>query len=384
MACVRKRRGKWVLDFRDQEGNRRWETFRTRQEADDALSARLKQLRTGSYVPPREVPTFEEIAKDWLATKSDRRVSTVSQWEVHIDLHLNPALGKLRLDRIRVADFDRFKADRLAAGLKPQTVNKLLTTAAAIFQYANRCEVVEKNPAAVVERCRTNAGELTDLDADTDSMSGAAIDPDNVLSPEEAGKLIRAAEPGFYQTYLLAAVLTGARVGELTALRWSDVDLDGAELRIRRGITWARRRGSEGRGEARFYPPKTRSSRRSIDLAPELVAQLRRWKLACPPSDDGLVFPSDSGKPRHRSVIATKGLAPALAAADLKSVNLHSLRHTYASTLIMDGHNVTEVAAKLGHNSPDVTLRVYSHWWNGRSKTRAGAAVAARVFGETR
>jgi hypothetical protein len=56
MACVRKRRGRYVVDFRDDDGRRRWETYDTRKEADAALSKRVKELHTGTYKPPKDIP----------------------------------------------------------------------------------------------------------------------------------------------------------------------------------------------------------------------------------------------------------------------------------------------------------------------------------------
>ena len=219
------------------------------------------------------------------------------------------------------------------------------------------------------------------LGADEDAPQETSIDPEDVLSADEVAQLIAAARPGFYQTFFLTAVLTGARVGELTALTWDDVDLDGAKLQIKRTVSWAKARGTTGRAKPHFYPPKTASSRRSIPMSAELVSSLRRWKLACPPSALNLVFPNTEGTPRHRSTIAYDGLRPALKRAGLRPVTIHSLRHTFASGLIMQGRRITEVAHLLGHSKPDVTLRVYSHWFKD-TKTDAVASWAKAVCGK--
>ena len=92
------------------------------------------------------VMTFEKATKV--------RVGTLAQYQVHLDLHLVPALGKHRVDRLRVKHLEVFCRDRRTAGLAPQTVNKLLTTAAAVFAYAMRHQYIEFNPAEVVERER--------------------------------------------------------------------------------------------------------------------------------------------------------------------------------------------------------------------------------------
>jgi integrase len=113
-------------------------------------------------------------------------------------------------------------------------------------------------------------------------------------------------------------------------------------------------------------------------MSSELVSALRRWKLACPPSALDLVFPNVEGTPRHRSTIAHDGLLPALEGAELRRVTIHSLRHTFASALIIQGYPVTQVAYLLGHSSPSITLSVYSHWFKD-VKTDAMAGLAKMV-----
>ena len=103
-----------------------------------------------------------------------------------------------------------------------------------------------------------------------------------MLSPDEVARLVAHAERGFYEAYLLTAALTGARVGELTGLRWDDVDFTAGTITTRRNVSWAKPRGSTERARARFYEPKTAHSRRAIPMAPELASVLKRWKLACP------------------------------------------------------------------------------------------------------
>jgi integrase len=233
--------------------------------------------------------------------------------------------------------------------------------------------VTDRNPAAVAERLRTTSGEITD-DSDIDSLG-------YVPAPEEAWRLIENAEPGLFQSYFLTAVLTGARQEELLAHGWADVDLDGPTIKIRRAISWARTRSErETVKGARFFEPKTRSSKRTIPIPRDLAAALKRWKLACPIGTLDLVFPMADGSPMHRKVLYDYGLLPALKRAKLPHFTIHALRHTFASTLAMQGKPVTEVAALLGHSSPVVSLRVYSHWFKNM-KTTSTEDVAAAVFG---
>jgi integrase len=308
-------------------------------------------------------------------------VSSQAGWQVHLDKHILPALGTRRIDQIGVADVDAFRDERRVSGLKPQSVNKLLVTLGAVFTCAQRREWVSRNPAAVAERCRLNAGEVSMERTHTDTEdTGDSVNPEEVLSPAEAATLIDTAPAGFDQTYILTAVLTGARVGELTALTWDDVDFEAGRLSIRRSASWAKLRGETG-SKPRFYEPKTKAGKRTIELAPELLSALKRWKLACPNGPLNLVFPTDDGGLKHRSVLAHHVLRPALRAAGLRQVTLHSLRHTCASALILGGTDCLEVAKFLGHSNPTVTLSVYSHWFNQRKTVSTMSSVAGAVFG---
>ena len=359
MACVRKRRGRWVVDFRDRDGNRRWESYRTRKEADEALSGRVRELKRGTYRPPTEIPTFEKVALGWLATKTDRRPASVGQWECHVHSHLIPAFGPTRLDQLAVADVEWFRDSKRTDGLGPATVNKILTTGSAVYKFVARHNLAERNPFAVAERARIDAGEV---------------------QPQEAYRLIQHAEPGLHRTLLMTAILTGARVGELTGLTWSDLDLDAGKLWIRRSLSWSKTRDEGKEPRPRFFEPKTKASRRTIPLPAELVSVLKLWKLQCPPGPLNLVFPTPNGGPLHRKSVHGKTLGPALARAKLRHVTTHSLRHSFASALIMQGTPITEVSHLLGHLSPQVTLTVYSHWFK-ELKTASVETLAKTVLG---
>ena len=377
MACVKYRRGKWVADWRDDTGRRYWRTFDAQEDANIFLGKVTEKLKRGTFQRPAEVPTFGRLAADWLADRAPRvRVATYAQYQTHIELHLVPALGDVRVDQLRVKHLEALRDDRLGrGGLAPQTVNKVLTTAAAVFDYAGRHEYIERNPADFVARCRRHTEEV-DADGSDDGagVEEGQADPAKVLSIEQARKMVEHAEPGLYQTLLLVTVLTGARIGEVTALRWSDVDLGAGKLTIRRSVSWAKPRGQKTT-EPKFYKPKTTAGARTLPLLPELAAALKRWKLASPPNPSGLLFATADGKPKHRSTITHEGLRPALTAAELPTVGLHSFRHTFASTLLMAGRTPAEVAKLCGHRGPDVTTRVYAHWLRGDQHAEALAAL---------
>jgi integrase len=280
-----------------------------------------------------------------------------------LDKHILPRIGASRLDRITVGSVEKLRDDLRADGYAARTINTIIRIVGAVFRAAIRRGEAINNPVDKVERAFMAARELG-RGEDEGGSNDEPTCPEVILSPVEIRAMLNAASPGLYRTLFTTAALTGARSGELFALRWSDIEIpkDGAAyLFIRRTVSWARIKGELIR--PRFYPPKTKAGLRKIPIPAELAAMLRVWKLQCPATADELVFPASNGQPIRRSNALRYGLWSALRRAGLRRVNMHSLRHSFASALIMGGAAVTEVQSLLGHASPAITLRIYSHWF---------------------
>jgi len=382
MACVRRRRGRWVADFRDSRGRRHWETYPTKKKAEDALADVQVGIKGGTYCDPAMLPTFEKVGADWLAVKQDHPASSVQFWTTQVERHFLPAFGHLRIDQVMARDIERFRnAKRDGTDgherLQRSTINQLLQTLAAILEYAVAHKYLPGNPAKQVERVKAKRRA---------GVAGQAVDPQEVLTAEQAGAVIEAADPGLYRTFITTALHTGARVGELLALSWEHLDLEGGTMRIERSLSWVR--GKErgyGKATPLFGPPKTDSSYRTLDLAPDLVHELKAWRLRSPYSrEEDLLFPNSLGKPLHRAFLH-KGLQLAIGKASragttlLPHVSVHGLRHTFASLMIQLGKPVSQVSQILGHKNPDLTLKVYTHWFKGASSASAMADLAAAI-----
>jgi integrase len=369
------------------------ETFDSR---DAALSRQAEiegQVKRNTYLPPKARPTVTKVAEAWLANKRQRWPATVAGWEYHVYRHIEPRIGEVRIDLVEPSDVERFRDSMLRADepLAPVTINKILTTLTAIFKLAMRDypNLVKRNPAALADRLRPRASDelrSTDESSDDDPLS---ISEKEVPTPEEAGRFIASVPAGLFRTWLATAVLTGMRSSEFLALHWRHVDLNGSvpskvvgpKIMVRRVVSWVRTREDGDRPNApRFFPPKTKASRRDIPIPSPLVEALRAWRRDCP-TPLGLVFPRPGGTTvMHRKILYDQGLLPAIKAARLRHFTIHSLRHSFASSLAAAGRPPTEIAGYLGHSSADVTLRVYSHWF---PKDRTGAIEqhAARVLG---
>ena len=188
------------------------------------------------------------------------------------------------------------------------------------------------------------------------------VDPARVLITAEAVRLLDRAE-GMFRTMLLLALRTGIRQGELLALTWGDIDLTAQRLHVRRSV----REGVVGE-------PKTRHSIRMVPLDATLVRELKRWKLACPPTDGRLVFSSASGghvpapglSRQLRGLIGRCGFER----PEVPAFRWHDLRHTFASHALASGMTLVEVSRLLGHSSPTVTATVHAHALPDRESER--------------
>jgi hypothetical protein len=135
----RGRPGRWLLDFYDQDGKRRRETYATQKEAKAALADRAKEVKESTYRAPAEVPTLQTVAGSWLTSKSVEglRPSTIAGLENHVHDHILPAIGAKRIDLVTLADVESLRRDLVAEKkLAPRTVNKALAGLKAIFAYA--------------------------------------------------------------------------------------------------------------------------------------------------------------------------------------------------------------------------------------------------------
>ncbi len=205
------------------------------------------------------------------------------------------------------------------------------------MRYAVRHRYISNNPFIDADRPRGSQGE-------SDKQ------PIRILNPEEINGLLEATENHKYRTLFRLAIMSGARQGELLGLKWSDVDWENSQIHIQRTYN-----------NQAWYKTKTKTSNRKIDLGPSMMAELKEWRLACPPNRLDLIFPNRAGQPINHNNLVKRYFEPALKKAGIEKIRFHDLRHTYASLLIEQGENIKYIQSQLGHSSPTVTLDVYAH-----------------------
>jgi integrase len=376
MAAVYKVGKKWRADWTDNGGIRHRQRFQTKGEADEYLDGIRSQLKEGTYVAPKNIPTFGALADSWIAGRiaqsktpgAGYRPSSLAQWQTHIE-HMKACFGEdAKVNGIDAAAIERaigklrLSKKQGGRGLSVKTVAKVLTTMSRILKFGirNRCGI-QTDPTKLIEKVKENSGEQTETGERLNVLH--EVTQQEVLTPEEAKRVILAAKPGLYRTIIQTAIYTGARISELLALRWQDVKLERGVIEIRRSVSTARVKGEIAQEKHRWFDPKTRQGVRDIPIPPQLVSALTEWKEKGSMGRLNLVFCNEFGEPCDRTGIGRYGLTPALKQARIdKAVSMHGLRHTYASMLILLKRPITEVSRYLGHADVSITMRVYAHF----------------------
>jgi len=350
MACIAKRRDRWVIDAYDQHGKRYRKTLpagTTKGKAKEILREVEEKIERRMFAHEKKIPTFSEVAKGWLEHKKPNvRITTWEMYSGHLKHHFND-LDRIRIDMISTTTVEKWIAKRQTDGMCIGMLRKIIVTFNQIMAYAVRHKMIDSNPVRDAERPRRNMDDV---------VKGNIA----VLAPEQIRALLEATPNQKHRTLFLTAIMTGARLGEILGLRWSDVDFEKKQIHIRRTFN-----------HERFFTPKTKGSIRSIDLAPMMVLELRKWKLVSGGNNDKLVFPSEVGSPIGPQNLTRRYFKPALKVAGLPEIRFHDLRHTYASLLIEQGENIKYISSQLGHASTTITLDVYSHLMKSENQAAA-------------
>ncbi len=330
--------------------------FRRAAEREAALSGRR---RTDQSVVDVANLHIAQLA----AGSGDVKPNTIRDYRSYVRVHIQPFFRDVRIEDVSIADIERFiSSQRETKGLSSSTVSNHVNFLHSVFAHAMRHEIVDRNPVALARkpRVRSKRRDFT------------------FLTVEEVGKVIDA-YPLDHLTRLdrvvvLTAAMTGLRQGELIALRWNDIDFDGAQLNVRASIS----RGIAG-------TPKSAGSIRTVPLAQRVALSLEEHrKRTSYGADSDLVFchphtgnPYDPSKMRERfyDAMGRAGLGEKVG-LNGGGITFHSLRHTFGTHVASAGAPLVAIKEWMGHADIQTTM-IYAKWSKDRT---AEARILARAF----
>lgn len=336
-----------------------------RRVAERKLNSMLTEVEEGRTAATRATVSY--LMTEWLRFQESQGLSstTIGSRISYIDNRITPALGNIALADLTARHLDEFYA-HLSGELSARSIHHIHATIHRALAQAMKWGWLEHNVAdrASPPRVTTEKFHSVELDVLAKILGEA-----------------RRRDPRVERMIVLAA-LTGVRRGELCGLRWSDCDVEGSALTIRRAVKWSARRGIE------VGPTKIHAERSiSLDaLAVEVLRQQIASNMEISTAtgldlpEDPYLFPGpDLATPLNPDRI-TGAFRRAAAAIGHRDLHFHSLRHFSASQLIAAGVDIRTVSGRLGHSDPSVTLRVYAHVLE--AKDREAAEIMGRLLGK--
>lgn len=371
---VSKNKFKFVFELGRGSGKRKRQTFIFDggiRAAEREFARMLLELEKSSHLSPDKI-TVESYLKTWIEThKISER--TRQRYEGIIISRIIPKIGGLQLKKLSPLDIKKMYIEILKDGRLDGKPGDLSNGSLKYIHVVLRCALkwamidtlISSNPADAVQAPRI----------DTDDEFYESKEQAKCFTKSEVADLLGVIKDPQFYTLVFVDTRTGLRRGELLALKWQDIDLKNSTLSVKQSIAYTKAKGTY------FKPPKTKKSRRTIEISKEVIEILKlhkkkqdqmKMRYRTTYQDNGLVFCQANGSPMHPDT-PTKWFLRLLKKTDLPQLNFHCLRHTHASLLLEAANTNPEITLKmiserLGHSSIGVTMDIYGHLMPGMQR----------------
>lgn len=294
----------------------------------------LDRVNEAAKLPPKSGITLETFVKEWRPNVAvNLKSSTTRAAESHLRAHILPKLGSLTLTEINTKTVQGFVA-YLATGRSRKTVENVLLTLSSILRTAKAWDYA------------CGRFSLTDITMPREGVKKEQ----RCFTDEEVGKILAASSEPF-GTILAVTAFLGLRIGEVLALRLSDLDFPRKIIRVRQSIDAATRLPQT---------VKSQASSADVPMPSQLEARLRKH-LQTHNGKTDLLFVNRRGRPFSANKLREKVLHPLLVRLGILRGGFHSMRHGASSALLADGATPAVVQKQLRHSDPRITLGIYGH-----------------------
>lgn len=342
---LEKARNKYCASIFDPDGNRLRKRFDNKEDAKQWLIDIKAQFARHEYIAPNNI-TLGEWIMEWLTTfKQNLRDKSKLQY-LQTSVKLAP-IANIPLQKMTPLIAQKFLNDLpadMASSSKKKVYQLLFTTA----KKARNLEMISKNFMEPVEAPSVKQKDIEIFTQAELEKIFNYLKSDNI--PENLAK---------QYPFIILAATTGARLGELLALKWENVHLNESKIKITATLNYIPSKGFIEN------PPKTNAGKRYITLPPKVTSVLKSLKYGnnnilymIKPTD--YVFHTKNGTPYHPRNISHYW-QKILNGADVPYKNFHVLRHTHATQLLAANVPILEVAKRLGHSKASHTLNLYGH-----------------------
>lgn len=341
-GCVVYRRGKWVVDYYDRAGKRKWITCLSREAAKDKLEEIRRERKSTSAARKPDVE-FAEYSAAWLRGAQIQPKTRHSYGQI-LRLHLVPAFGAVPLREIQRAALKDFLSEKLAEGMSRNSVRLLYATLRVILNEAIEDEILDRNPALKLGRKLRLSTAPSQREEEI-----KALDRDQMAAFLDTA---RKKAPRYFELFLLMS-RTGLRPAEAYALEWTDLDYGRGEMQICRALGHGRvvKGTKTGLGRTVDMSDQVKEALQFLEITRAEEARERGWAEI--PST---LFVNEVGGYLDEAKVR-QVFKRILRAAKLPGHHVpYGLRHSFASQLLAEGVSVAYVSAQLGH--ADIRLTV--------------------------
>lgn len=373
MAYIYKRGKKWAYrayagkdPFTGKDKQVSKSGFLTKKDAQLAAAIFERKFHEGEYIEPSAI-SLEELAKEWEKHYIvDVKPSTLNTRKKTLK-HAFNEFGDTPIQRITKHDYQNF-IDRLFTEkkLSRSYIGTINVAVSLVFKYAKDINLMKNTPT---ESIRLPREKKTIEEIENDSIKDKFLEKDEL---EEF--LLMAKSKGLDSDFLTFTLLayTGLRVGELLALKWSDIDFEAQTLRVSKTYF----NPSNNLREYVLLTPKTEKSIRTIAIDEIVVNLLSEYKQTQDKvkkeneafyKDENFIFSNNHGYPRlvrnvgYRMERLLNMINKNKANQEKKHLTPHSFRHTHTSLLIEANVHIKEIQERLGHSDINTTMDIYAH-----------------------